>query len=1246
MNTKRSTGALKGRKRVLTLIPITVVVLCLTLLLAVVILLPTVIPVSSVQAQGAGPQIDWIRQFGSTQGDVVMAICADSTGTYVAGYTDGALPGWTNSGLTDAFVRKYDASGNELWTRQFGSGTFDSANAICAYSGGISPGIYVAGYTYGTLPGQINAGQLDAFVRKYDASGNELWTRQFGSTKGEIALDICADSTGIYVAGCTDGALPGWTNSGLTDAFVRRYDANGQHLWTRQFGSIQDDSAKAISSTSTGIYVAGNTEGTLPGPNSSGTGTAFVRSYLPNGNEGWTRQFGDHISASVNDICAISPNIYVTGKTYGVAYVGKFSVSGDHLWTRGFPGQDANAICADSTGIYMAGWTIDALPGQGSFGGDDAFVRKYGASGDELWTRQFGTIQDDRANAICADSTGIYVGGWTMGALPGQSSSGSSDAFVVKVSHQMVTQDSILVYNGSRNADDLMPKIALDGSGGFYVAGTTDTIISQGPSFDGGDFVVLAYSSNPILDLPRWVAKYNGTANGIDITMDMAVTEAGAVFVTGLSEGISNSQSTGADYATVGYDKNGTEHHLWRYFPNYEGGWDEAAAIAVDNMGNVHVTGSSQHYGMAYYDYATVSYAPGGWPPFAVIDRYDGGQALAIAADQENNFYVTGYSRGAATDYRYKFTTIKYEKNLWLREWVRYYAAADTGESIAQAITTDASGNIYVTGQAYNGISTDYATVKYNSSGQQLWDVLYDGAGGVDYPQAIAVDSSGNVYVTGCSEGSGTDYDYATVKYNSSGQQLWVARYNSPGNGADGARAMALDASGNVYVTGEAYTTDTDNDYVTVKYDGSGREMWVARYNSPAGLDDYGTDIAVDSLGRRVYVTGTSKTNSTGWDIVTIVYLQGWTIYTPVGPTVHELGPVTLEYENVTDPGITTLTPFSTGPELPEEYIMGNPPTYFDISTTATYEGLVNVEIDYSEMTFDGPETDLRLLQQTASGWTDITQSVNPTNKTISGSATHLCLFAVVEPAHPPAVGPIIAPVEPVKSGTDVNASAEFTDASLLGQHSATWDWGDGITSEGVVVEQSGSGSVTGNHVYATAGVYTVKLTVQDDKGSSGESVFEYVVVYDPSAGFVTGGGWIKSPAGAYLIDPLLEGKATFGFVSKYKKGATTPTGQTEFQFKVADLNFHSDSYDWLVIAGAKAKYKGVGTINGEGNYGFMLSAIDAGLTPQNNDVDTFRIKIWDKDDNDTVVYDNKLGAPDDADPTTAIAGGSIVIHK
>jgi hypothetical protein len=149
---------------------------------------------------------------------------------------------------------------------------------------------------------------------------------------------------------------------------------------------------------------------------------------------------------------------------------------------------------------------------------------------------------------------------------------------------------------------------------------------------------------------------------------------------------------------------------------------------------------------------------------------------------------------------------------------------------------------------------------------------------------------------------------------------------------------------------------------------------------------------------------------------------------------------------------------------------------------------------------------------------------------------------------------------------------------------------------------------------------------------------------YDPTGSFVTGGGWISSPAGAYAADPTFTGKATFGFVAKYLRGANKPSGNTEFQFKAGGLNFKSTSYDWLVVAGAHAKYKGEGMINGGGSYGFMIAAIDGELLGGSG-ADGFRIKIWELASG-AIVYDNLMGEGDDTEAATPLGGGSIVIHK
>ena len=208
---------------------------------------------------------------------------------------------------------------------------------------------------------------------------------------------------------------------------------------------------------------------------------------------------------------------------------------------------------------------------------------------------------------------------------------------------------------------------------------------------------------------------------------------------------------------------------------------------------------------------------------------------------------------------------------------------------------------------------------------------------------------------------------------------------------------------------------------------------------------------------------------------------------------------------------------------------------------------------------------------------------------------------------------------------------------------SSEWDWGDG--SKDIVEIQDNS--VEGSHTYSSTGIYTVTLNVTYTKGMEVVNMTarsaDYVVVYDPDGGFVTGGGWIDSPLGAYMADMDLAGRANFGFISKYKKGASTPIGNTEFQFKMGNLDFHSDNYQWLVIAGPHAKYKGNGTINGMGDYGFMLTATDSNING-GGDSDAFRIKIW--NETESIVYDNEPFNEDDANATTSISGGSIQIHN
>jgi len=237
----------------------------------------------------------------------------------------------------------------------------------------------------------------------------------------------------------------------------------------------------------------------------------------------------------------------------------------------------------------------------------------------------------------------------------------------------------------------------------------------------------------------------------------------------------------------------------------------------------------------------------------------------------------------------------------------------------------------------------------------------------------------------------------------------------------------------------------------------------------------------------------------------------------------------------------------------------------------------------------------------------------------LADSNTRRARFQFVVPNLAPTADPGDPYLFPLAAGPFDGSGSTDPDGDEL---TYTWDFGDGGTGDGPYP----------SHTYGAADIYDVCLSVTDPAGAF-DTVCTMAVIYNPDGGFVTGGGWINSPPGAYAADPGLVGKATFGFVTRYQKGATVPSGNTEFQFHAGDLNLHSTSYDWLVVTGSDyARFKGAGTINGAGAYQFMIWAGD-------RNPDTFRIKIWTEDGSgaETVIYDNGM------DQT--IAGGSIVIH-
>ena len=349
--------------------------------------------------------LQWSQLFGTAGPDAVFGVAAMGAGSVAAGgYTGGSLSGYTTAGGYDAMVRLYDATGATAWTRQFGTDSQDEVRALAANGAGH---LYVGGNTFGSFSGFTNAGQSDFFVTQLDVTtGAVNWTFQLGSSGNDFGLSLATDSAGnVYLSGLAGGTLPGQSTAGGNDAFVLKLDVSGALLWTQQFGSTGSEVGSSVRVDSTGaVLTAGYTNGTLIGQTTAGGYDAFVEKRDANGNLIWTRQFG-----TVGD--DIAPGVAVNGADQAI----------------------------------VGGYTTGAFAGETNAGGVDAFVRVFSSGGGVDFTDQFGGPGDDSTLGVATDSLGnAYLAGYTNGALPGQTSAGGNDAFLIQTAVPEPTTAALL----------------------------------------------------------------------------------------------------------------------------------------------------------------------------------------------------------------------------------------------------------------------------------------------------------------------------------------------------------------------------------------------------------------------------------------------------------------------------------------------------------------------------------------------------------------------------------------------------------------------------------------------------------------------------------------------------------------------------------------------------------------------------------------------------------------------------------
>jgi hypothetical protein len=395
------------------------------------------------------PPPTWMRQFGTAGADITWRGYSDKKGnTYVPNYTDNAYSGYVNMGSTDIAFTKYNNEGVAILTRQFGTLGQDLTRVITTDD---QDNIYIGGLVTGNLPSQVDNGSGDSFIRKYDSTGAELWTRQFGTNGLDQMYDILVVNGSIYVAGIVGTTLSGQVSSGGSDAFIRKYDSSGTELWTRQFGTLATDIVYKLAQDNAGnIYTAGYTTSAFSGFTNMGSADMYIRKYDGNGNVLLTKQWGTDGYDQLRDIAIDTQNnLYIFSYTEGLysgqsalgigdSVIHKLDNAGNIIWTRqyGTSGTDyAQRMVLDGVGnIYSGGWTTGNFPNFTRIGGSsDAFIRKYDSNGTELWTRQYGTNNTTALMGISIYAGSIYAAGYTYGAFTGFTNLGSADLYLCKM---------------------------------------------------------------------------------------------------------------------------------------------------------------------------------------------------------------------------------------------------------------------------------------------------------------------------------------------------------------------------------------------------------------------------------------------------------------------------------------------------------------------------------------------------------------------------------------------------------------------------------------------------------------------------------------------------------------------------------------------------------------------------------------------------------------------------------------------
>ena len=513
------------------------------------------------------------------------------------------------------------------------------------------------------------------------------------------------------------------------------------------------------------------------------------------------------------------------------------------------------------------------------------------------------------------------------------------------------------------------------------------------------------------------------------------------------------------------------------------------------------------------------------------------------------------------------------------------------------------------------GVSSSFTLGSFNDPGADTWSGTVSWGDGTSNTIVFALQSLGSQDHTYADSGNYTVTLTVTDDDNGTGSaQFHINVANAAPVVSSAANQSSSEGSSTAFSLGSFTDVSTDSPWVVVVNwgDGSANDTFSVASAGSLGTRNH---TYLDNGSYSVVVTVTDKDGGAGNASFTAAVAN-------VAPAITDasVGP---SPAHVTEGGSVTLTGSFTDPGVLDSHVVSI--NWGDGSTQTVNLAAGVLQFSASHVFVDNALVAVAFTVTDKDGGS----AGGSMPLTVDNAAPVVTITA-------PDAGSLI----PVN--TNVTVTASFTDAGVADTHtcSVTWDNGDTTaTTVGVVTESGGSGTCASSHVLSATGVYSITVTITDDDAGAG-SANVLGTVFEPStSGHVTGGGWFSSPAGAVVARPNVTGRANFGFVAKSDNGQLT--GHTTFNVSAAQFRFESTSYDSLVVSGSKAQYRGSGKVTGSGDYGFLVTIYDG--SP-----DRFRIKIWDKSNGNAVVYDNRMGVPDDidnADPQP-LGSGSIVIHN